>query len=198
MNTDCFVGLFLVLVGVERWYERLYSTRALRGQRRQGWSYLALHSSYIIVFLLAAVEYFAVRRTLWWPATIVGAGLTIVATWLRITAIRTLGRFWSLQVEIRQQHQLVREGVYQYVRHPAYLAMVVEIVAVPLTVNALYTEIFAVVTFIPLLLVRLRVEETALVEKLGDAYVQYRREVRALIPRCSTARKGMNAVRDPQ
>ena len=109
---------------------------------------------------------------------------------IRLIAIRGLGRFWSLQVEIRQEHRLVREGIYQYVRHPAYLAMMLEIVAIPLVVNSYYTVIFAIGAFVPALLVRWRYEEQELVRKFGDVYVQYQREVGAFFPNPRTRRRG--------
>jgi protein-S-isoprenylcysteine O-methyltransferase Ste14 len=60
-----------------------------------------------------------------------------------------------------------------------------EVLSIPLTVNAWWTVAFAAATYLPLLVYRLRVEEQALVEKFGDSYRVYQREVGALCPRLS-------------
>lgn len=183
MNSDWVIIAFFLIVGLERLYERRFSHQAQRGECKRGWTYLALHGTYIVVFVLSLAEHFGWRNPVQWMVSAAGMILVAGAMLLRFTAIRTLGQFWSLQVEIRQQHQLVREGVYRYVRHPAYLAMTAEIVALPLAANAWGTMLFAVVVFIPLLLARLQLEERELVAKLGAPYIAYRQEVGALLPR---------------
>ena len=190
MKNDWLAIVFLVFVGIERLYERRYNRQAMRGERKIGWSYTTLHSLYLVIFFGAAVEHFWLRRSLDWLATGAGLGLYLLSLVIRLIAIRGLGRFWSLQVEIRQEHRLVREGIYQYVRHPAYLAMMLEIVAIPLVVNSYYTAIFAIGAFVPALLVRWRYEERELVRKFGDVYVQYQREVGAFFPNPRTRRRG--------
>lgn len=182
MNADWFVVVFWVLAGVERWYERRYSEQAQRGDTKAAWSYLLLHGFYIGVFVVSLVEYFGLRRQLCWPVTVVGLAIFLAALVIRLAAIRTLGRFWSLHVEIRQEHRLVREGIYKHMRHPAYSAMALEIVAIPLVANAYLTTVLGVVTFIPMLLLRWRREERELIGKLGEPYVRYRNEVCAFFP----------------
>ena len=70
-------------------------------------------------------------------------------------------------------------------RHPAYAAITLEVLSIPLAVNAWWTLLFTAATYVPLLWVRLRQEERALVEKFGDAYRAYQREVGAVLPRPS-------------
>jgi protein-S-isoprenylcysteine O-methyltransferase Ste14 len=191
MNSDMILIVFFLIVGMERLYERSFSNQALRGERKRGWTYATLHGTYIAVFLLSLVERFWWRNPVQWQVSAAGMALVAGAMLLRLTAIRTLGQFWSLQVEIRQQHQLVREGVYRYLRHPAYASMTLEIIALPLAANSYYTLAFAVAVFVPLLVIRLRLEERALVEKFGEEYVNFRREVGALFPRADAWRKWM-------
>jgi protein-S-isoprenylcysteine O-methyltransferase Ste14 len=51
-----------------------------------------------------------------------GLGLLGLATWA--WAQVTLGRQWSAQVQLREEHQLVTGGPYAWVRHPLYAALV--------------------------------------------------------------------------
>ena len=183
-NATCFVVVFLAVVGLQRLLETFKRRGTIAGQQQMRWSFYAFFILHSVIMVGALVEFLLSAQTLWWPATAAGLVLYASSLVVRNVAIRTLGRFWSLQVEIRSEHQLVREGIYNYVRHPAYLAITLEVLSIPLTVNAWWTTVFAAATYVPLLVYRLRVEERALVEKFGDQYRSYQREVGALWPRC--------------
>ena len=114
------------------------------------------------------------------PAGLVGVAVALV---VRLAAIRALGRFWSLHLEIRPDHALVTEGIYARLRHPAYAAIMLEVVAIPCVANAYGMLGVGLLVYIPLLLVRWRNEERSMVEKFGDRYVQYQRTVSAFFPR---------------
>jgi protein-S-isoprenylcysteine O-methyltransferase Ste14 len=105
----------------------------------------------------------------------------LVSFWLRRRAIRELGRMWSLHVEIRERHQLVVSGPYRWVRHPAYTSMILELSALGLLLQSRFTAGAVALLFVPTLLWRIRIEETALVEQISG-YAAYRRTTPALVP----------------
>lgn len=43
----------------------------------------------------------------------------------RVWCYRTLGKFFTFQLSIRQSHQLIKDGPYAYVRHPSYTFAVI-------------------------------------------------------------------------
>jgi protein-S-isoprenylcysteine O-methyltransferase Ste14 len=179
------VVIFLSLVGLQRLLETFKRRVTVPGQQQMRWSFYAFFALHTLILFGALTEYLIVRRPLIPAWTVIGLSMFAASLILRNVAIRTLGRFWSLHVEIRNEHQLVREGVYNIVRHPAYAAITLEVLSIPLTVNAWWTLLFAAVTYVPLLLVRLRWEERALVEKFGDRYRAYQHDVGALVPKPS-------------
>ena len=128
------------------------------------------------------VELFVWRRTLngWTFAS--GLACAIGSFMIRRRAIAALGRFWSLHVEIRQNHEFVQAGPFRWVRHPTYFSMILELAAAGLILNAFYTLLLAAIIFVPTLMLRLRLEETALVEKFGERYRIYQRGTPALFP----------------
>ena len=117
-------------------------------------------------------------------AMIFGAGLlcAIVSFWLRRNAIQALGRFWSLHVEIREQHEFVENGPFRWVRHPTYLSMILELLAGALMLNAFFTLAAVLVLFVPILLVRVHIEEAALIQKFGQLYRSYQQRTPAIFP----------------
>ena len=184
--------VFLMLVTVQRLAETFARRKTLPGKREMGWSFYAFFALHSTIMIGSYVELLTLRPSLAVGWSMVGLVVYLASLVLRNVAIHTLGKFWSLHVEIRQQHELVQMGVYRFVRHPAYAAIVMEVFSIPLTVNAWWTMLFAVLTYVPLLLLRLRFEEQALVEKFGDVYRRYQGEVGALVPRWSALR---NATR---
>jgi len=181
-ETIAFVVFMVVATGWRVW-ETFRKQGSVRGATSMQWSFYLLFAFSNVVFLGTVAEFFLVDRPyrLGWGA--VGLALFVAANLLRVVAIRTLGQFWSLHIEIREQHQFVRQGPYRWVRHPAYLSFVLEHIAVPLAGNAWWSLAVALLGYLPVLLWRIAREDKALVVKFGAAYETYRREVGALLPR---------------
>lgn len=173
---------FLAFAVAERLYERRFSRQAKRGDVKMLWSYVAFHILHALIYVGTILEYFLVRREVVYPVVVLGLILFAVSLGLRLAAIRTLGRYWSLNLEIRKDHQLVREGVYRHMRHPAYSAIMLEVISIPLVGNAWWVLALSVGAYIPLLLARWWREEQEMIGKFGQAYERYRREVPAFLP----------------
>ena len=67
---------------------------------------------------------------------IIGLMTTIAFSTLRIVSFQTLGRFFTYQLSILPDHKLVTHGLYSYVRHPSYTAILSMFAGVLLTVTA--------------------------------------------------------------
>ncbi|HUI08615.1 MAG TPA: isoprenylcysteine carboxylmethyltransferase family protein [Verrucomicrobiae bacterium] len=191
----CFAVLMVGLI-IWRAWETHRRQGSVRGKISMSWSIYALVVCTGVVFVGTLVEFCFVPRRHYLVVSILGVGLFFVAHILRLRAIRTLDRFWSLHVEIRDTQELVQDGVYGYIRHPAYAAFILEHVAVPLAANAWYSVGAALFLYVPMLLLRMHIEEAALVAKFGDKYRDYQRRVGALLPRFS-ALAGLWGSRQP-
>ena len=176
---------FLLGATVQRALETFAQRQIVPGQKKMVWSFHAFSWLHTAIMAGSCLEYLTLRQRLDWRWSLLGLAGYIGSVVLRNAAIRTLGRFWSLHIEIRAEHVLVREGVYDFVRHPAYSAIMLEVLSIPLTVNSWWTMLFAGLTYIPMLVLRLNHEERALVEKFGGPYRQYQEEVGALVPKWS-------------
>src|SRR6185295_9026534 len=127
-------------------------------------------------------EFFLRGLVLNWWTFVLGWLCSLASFAIRRRAIAALGKFWSLHVEIRENHQLVRSGPFRWVRHPTYFSMILELLGLGLIMNAFYSLLVVAVCFVSALALRLRLEEAALVEKFGDAYREYQRTTPALFP----------------
>ena len=90
-----------------------------------------------------------------------------LATALRYWAISSLGERWTTRVLVRPGAALVRTGPYRFLRHPNYLAVVLEIAALPLVHGAWLTAAVFSIANAALLTVRIRTEAAALESHAG-------------------------------
>lgn len=88
---------------------------------------------------------------------------------LRWWCIATLGRRWNTRVIVVPGMPLVTGGPYRWFRHPNYVAVVVEGVALPLVHSAWITAVAFTLANAVVLSVRLRVENAALRTVSGSA-----------------------------
>jgi methyltransferase len=93
-----------------------------------------------------------------WPMLAV-----VVATMaLRYWVIATLGERWTTRVLVLPAVPLVARGPYRFLRHPNYLAVAVEVVALPLVHTAWLTALVCGVANGAILAWRIRIEDAAL------------------------------------
>jgi methyltransferase len=93
-----------------------------------------------------------------WPML----ALVVLAQALRWWCIATLGPQWNARVIVVPGLARVTAGPYRWFRHPNYVAVVVEGVALPLVHSAWVTALVFTVLNAVLLRTRLRVEQQAL------------------------------------
>lgn len=111
----------------------------------------------------------------------IGVAIYAVGGALRIYPVFVLGRRFSGLVAIQPQHQLVMSGIYSVIRHPSYLGLIILMLGWALAFRSAIGVLLAVF-IIPLLLARMRSEETLLHEHFGPEYDAYRARTSRLIP----------------
>jgi protein-S-isoprenylcysteine O-methyltransferase Ste14 len=100
---------------------------------------------------------------------------------LRASASRSLGFMFDHSLVIRDGHSLITQGLYRYIRHPAYLGTLLMVLSsVGLWQTWLQLGTFAI--FLYLALLRIRAEEKMLITAFGQIYVDYLRSSWRLIP----------------
>ena len=111
-------------------------------------------------------------------AVLIAAG----SVWLAMSAIKELGRQWSLQARLIEGHKLVTRGVYQIVRHPIYTAMLGMLLATGIVFSHWMILLIAIVVFIAGTKIRTNLEEGLLRDAFGDTFETWKAKVPGLIP----------------
>lgn len=166
----------IALVGVERLGELALSLRNAarafaRGAVEVGRGHYRVMTIFHTAFLVACVaEAWARPRPV--PFALMAGALTgaALAQALRYWAIATLGDRWNTRVIVLPHAAPVVGGPYRFVRHPNYLAVVVEMACLPLIQGAWMTAIAFSLGNAALLLVRIRAEEAALGPRWSAAF----------------------------
>jgi methyltransferase len=150
----------LLLFGCERIAELLLSRRNARLAFAQGAvesgtrhfrAMVLLHALFLPCCWLEASRFV-------WPWAVVA----LLAQALRWWAIASLGPRWNTRVIVIPGAPLVSRGPYRWLRHPNYLAVCLEMAAVPLAGGAWICAIVFSFANALILAVRIRVEERAL------------------------------------
>jgi protein-S-isoprenylcysteine O-methyltransferase Ste14 len=101
---------------------------------------------------------------------------------VRLFAVFTLGQFFTVDVTIRQDHKLKKDGLYKYLRHPSYFASLISFIGMGLTFNNCLSLLLIVVAILIVFINRIKIEEKVLVEHFGLEYIEYRKVTNGLIP----------------
>src|SRR3984893_13776377 len=119
--------------------------------------------------------------TVTFPIALAGLGLAICGVGLSIWARLILGENWSSSPSIKQNHRLIVTGPYRLVRHPIYSGLLIALLGSALQ-HGLVRSFLAVLTCAVGFYLKVSVEEQFMVQRFGEAYLRYRRNVNALFP----------------
>src|SRR5260370_8816345 len=101
---------------------------------------------------------------------------------LRWYSIGYLGRYFTVDVSISAEHKLIDSGPYRYIRHPTYTGALLAFLALRFCFGNLLLILFMTVPIIAAFLWRIRIEERALTDALGEDYRAYTQRTKRLIP----------------
>ena len=113
---------------------------------------------------------------------IAGVVLFAVGLLLRWWAIITLGRFFTVDVTIEKDHELVERGPFRIVRHPSYTGVLLAFVGLGLSLGTWAALLVILLPIGAAFIRRMNVEEDALSRALGPHYADYMKRTKRLVP----------------
>ena len=120
----------------------------------------------------------SLRMPLFW----IGCALMVAGMGFRWWAVRVLAGYFTVDVAIRDDHQLIRIGPYRWLRHPSYTGSLATFYGFALALGSVWSLLLIVVVVTAAFLWRIRVEERALTAAFPRDYPAYARQTRRLIP----------------
>jgi protein-S-isoprenylcysteine O-methyltransferase Ste14 len=169
--------------------ERLMQLFRLRqpkafNRERLSWYWVALSNYGAVLFSLfdAATYHWSIVSPNLAPARWLGVPLVLAGIGIRILARLTLGKHFSGHVQTTQGHRLITTGIYRSIRHPAYLGYLCLLLGFPICFGSLGGFAWAILSGIPALLYRIRIEEAALGSWFPGEYQRYQTTTHKLVP----------------
>jgi protein-S-isoprenylcysteine O-methyltransferase Ste14 len=108
--------------------------------------------------------------------------LTAVGVAFAIWARAHLGKYWSAQVTIREEHRLIRTGPYRFIRHPIYTGMLLALLGTVLAVGE-YRAILGFALILLGFIKKARKEESFLQIQFGPDFDEHKRHTGFFLPR---------------
>jgi protein-S-isoprenylcysteine O-methyltransferase Ste14 len=191
--TASLLGKYVWAIGFVAWIviRYPYARRARRTAtlRSDGWSRerillgVATVGLFVIpVLWLASGWPSAANYELSYAAVLIGAAVYVASLWLFRRSHKDLGRQWSASLEIREKHQIVRNGVYRLIRHPMYASFWLWALAQAFLLPNAVAAFSGLVAVAILFFARIDYEERMLTEAFGEDYRTYMRETKRIIP----------------
>lgn len=101
---------------------------------------------------------------------------------LRYRAVRHLGQWFTTHITIHQGHDLIADGPYRHLRHPAYSGLLIALAGAGLAMGDGLAWACVVAPCFYALNHRIDLEERMLARTFGDEFTEYTRTRRKLIP----------------
>ena len=162
-----FFIIFITVVIVQRICELILSKRnenhlISKGAieyDKEGYKYIVLMHN--LFFISVIIEFVFLERQIneYWKILLI---IFICTQLLRYCAIFSLGKRWNTKILVLPNSEPIRSGLYKHLKHPNYIAVVIEIAVIPLLFSCYYTAIAFSILNLIVLKRRIRIEEEAL------------------------------------
>ncbi len=135
-----------------------------------------------VVVPVADWAYFRLDHDRFNAVTVIGFCMIIAGVSFRAWSVKTLGRYFTATVQITEGHTLVKTGPYRIVRHPSYTGAFLAIIAGGVILESITGFVISCIAMIIAYYVRIRIEEKELTGWFGQAYENYKRDTKMIIP----------------
>jgi protein-S-isoprenylcysteine O-methyltransferase Ste14 len=185
-----FVIVFLSFTAIRAYFHKKAVQSRGPVEYKEGRLHTALRLIIGIPFMLALLIYMvrpgwftwaALPLQGWgqWAGLILGTTSIPLILWVQVA----LGNNFSTTLHVRQEHTLVTQGPYRWVRHPMYTVLFVHLVALLLLSANWFIGGVPLLAFTLIVAARLKNEEHLMAEKFGPAYQDYMRRTGRFLPR---------------
>lgn len=112
----------------------------------------------------------------------IGIIVLIIGGIIMVTSRIQLGKYGTPVIHTGEEHKLVTKGLYKVVRHPMYFGAIFMMLGSYIAFRSLLVLIVIAISYIPLMKMRIKMEEETLIGTFGDDYRNYIKQTKKLIP----------------
>jgi len=159
-------ALLLGVLIVERVESTFFKQTQPTGRKYYPWLTYIPFTTYLFIVVTILCKDFLFRRSFNLICTVVGLSLYGFGIFLRRASQKGLGDQWSIHIEIKPNHRIIRSGIYRYLRHPYSMAVISELLGLSVLFKSWFGVALTILVQLPLLLARNRAEEKVLGEHL--------------------------------
>lgn len=136
----------------------------------------------LLAYPLAFVRAWSFPRSVQLPMFAVGIVLILLGSLLRRYCWRTLGEYFTGEVNAQPDQRVISSGPYRLVRHPSYTAGILMFTGVGLSLGSWVSLALLTISTIATYSYRVRVEERAMLDTIGEPYELYMKQRKRFIP----------------
>ena len=111
-----------------------------------------------------------------------GICLMLVGIVIRVSAVLTLRKAFTLNVQVTSRQRLITSGLYRKIRHPAYTGSILSLLGIALALRNLISVGIVLVCCLVCYQIRIAVEEVALEIRFKEEYILYKHNTYKLFP----------------
>jgi protein-S-isoprenylcysteine O-methyltransferase Ste14 len=185
-----FIIVFLAFTAIRAYYHKKAGQSRGPAEYKEGRLHTALRLIIGIPFMLSLLVYMirpgwfawaALPLPSWaqWAGLILGITSIPLIAWVQIA----LGSNFSTTLLVRQEHTLVTQGPYRWIRHPMYTVLFAHLTTLLLLSANWFIGGVPLLAFILIVATRLKNEERVMAEKFGPAYQDYMQHTGRFLPR---------------
>ena len=179
--------LLCILFQITFWIATAFSTKKV-SENRGGWTIriTAIVIVSVLIFLRKQIAIFIpIMDDIFWPHSLifglVADVIVFMGVAIMIWARVILGKNWSANVVLKEDHDLITSGPYKYVRHPIYTGVVLIILGLAVYSGSFVGFLLFAIFFFGAYY-KAHKEEKLLIQHFSERYIDYKKHVHTLIP----------------
>jgi protein-S-isoprenylcysteine O-methyltransferase Ste14 len=142
--------------------------------------YSLITVGYALSFSIGATK---IGRIYYWNTFFaIGMALILVGLMIRIHSILTLKQFFTYSIAKVENHKIIKTGLYKYIRHPGYLGQLIIFFGISTSISNWLSILVMMIPITIGYIYRIKVEESFMIEQLGEEYLNYQKLTKRIIP----------------
>ena len=130
------------------------------------------------IFQIGTVEYQSEYQIF----QILGLILFVLFAWLQVKSFKNLGSFYSQEISLQKNHQLISTGIHKKIRHPQYISQVLSDLFLGVALGSYIIIPLVLLAELPLFILRAKKEEEMMLGFFGDRYSEYKKKSGFIFP----------------